>query len=162
MEQSIITYRNPSIDDLESIIAINRISLPENYPVGYFIQLIKDWKESSVVAVSDKKIIGYIITRIEKFPLSQLFLKKYPKGHIISVAVLPEYRRQGVGKGMMDFVLNRLLLMENIKEVTLEVRESNVAAIHLYKNLSFFVAKTLERYYNDGESALVMVKELVQ
>jgi ribosomal-protein-alanine N-acetyltransferase len=48
----------------------------------------------------------------------------------------------------------------NAKECYLEVRESNIAAINLYKKLAFKQAKTIKNYYADGENAIVMAQKL--
>ena len=44
----------------------------------------------------------------------------------------------------------------NAKECYLEVRESNLSAVYLYKKLGFETARTLRNYYADGEDAFVM------
>jgi ribosomal-protein-alanine N-acetyltransferase len=48
----------------------------------------------------------------------------------------------------------------NAKECYLEVRESNYPAVELYKKLGFEVARTLRKYYADGEDALLMAAQL--
>jgi ribosomal-protein-alanine N-acetyltransferase len=48
----------------------------------------------------------------------------------------------------------------NAKECYLEVRESNLAAITLYKKLGFEIARTIRNYYADGEDAFVMAVKL--
>ncbi len=156
MVQQLVICRSPHMGDLEEIVQINRLALPENYPVGYFIQLLKDCKSASVVAEIDGNVVGYIITRIEKFSLTGFLTGKYPRGHIISVAVHPEYRRLGIGYQMMNYVVSKLKSMKSIKEVTLEVRVSNEPAIALYRKLGFKVDKVLEKYYKDGEPANLM------
>lgn len=142
--------------DLEEIVHINRVSLPENYPIGYFIQLIKDWKETSVVAEMDGRVVGYILTRIEKFSFSGFLTGRFPKAHIISVAVLPETRGFGVATEMMRFILEKVTQDKTIKEITLEVRKSNIAAIKLYEKLDFEHTKIIDNYYRDGEEAILM------
>ena len=83
-----VSIRSPTVDDLNDIVHINRLSLPENYPVAYFIELIQSWKNYSSVAVVNDKLVGYLILRLEN---NRSFFSKsfrYNKGHIISVAVL--------------------------------------------------------------------------
>ncbi len=159
MQKSLV-YRSPNLGDLEEIVAINRISLPENYPVGYFIQLIKDWREYSCVAEVDGREVGYAINRIEKSYFSSLFKANSSRGHIISIAVLPEARGQGIGSGMMK-VIEKKMRDEGIgNEIILEVRESNTPAIKMYEKLGFFREKVLKGYYRDGESAYKMTIKL--
>ncbi|MHA2171268.1 MAG: GNAT family N-acetyltransferase [Candidatus Kariarchaeaceae archaeon] len=155
MENNVV-IRKPLISDLEDIVHINRICLPENYPVAYFIELIKSWHETSRVAIVNNKLVGYNIVRIERSSISPWRPRMKSKGHIISVAVLPEYRRRGIGTQLIDEVLETLKTLNNITKVTLEVRETNTSAINLYKELNFISAKVLSRYYSDGENALLM------
>jgi len=157
--QDQIIFRSPNLGDLEEIVAINRKSLPENYPVGYFIQLIKDWRDYSQVAVIDGKVYGYAINRIEKSYLTGIF-KASSRGHIISIAVLPEGRGQGIGSGMMYEIIKKMQIEKLGNKIILEVRVSNDPAIQMYKKLGFSIEKTLKRYYRDGESAYKMVIDL--
>ena len=151
-----ILVRNPGIEDLEDIVHINRVCLPENYPVAYFIELIKSWKNTSCVVELDDKVVGYILMRIEGVSSTPWKPKNKKKGHIISVAVLPEARRRGLGTKMMEFVLERAREIDLLTEITLEVRQSNLGAINLYRRLEFVSHKILSGYYSDGEDAVLM------
>jgi len=81
------------------------------------------------------------------------------KGHVISIAVLPSHHRKGIGNALIR-ESTQAMMNYNAKEFYLEVRESNLAAINLYKKLGFKIAKTLKHYYADGEDAFVMAKLL--
>lgn len=157
----LLTIRAPVISDLEDIVHLNRVSLPENYPVAYFIELIKSWHETSCVAEVDNKVVGYIITRIERASITPWRPRGKSQAHIISVAVSPDHRRQGIGRKMMNYVIDRVIDMVNIEKITLEVRESNYGAIQMYKELKFVTSKILDRYYSDGENALLMELKLI-
>lgn len=75
---------------------------------------------------------------------------------IVRVAVLPEYRRNGTAKA---------LLLESFKAnsadcVFLDVRESNTAAIELYKSLGFKDTGVRKNYYsNPTENAVLMKRD---
>ena len=79
------------------------------------------------------------------------------KGHIISVAVMPEFRRMGIGRGLVEYALSALSSL-SADECFLEVRISNDPAIELYNRLGFQIARTISRYYYDGSDAYVMVR----
>ena len=81
------------------------------------------------------------------------------KGHIVSVAVLPEYRRKGLGQALVNNAMENMKLYK-AKQCYLEVRKSNNPAISLYKNLSFKISRTIRGYYADGEDAYLMTKEI--
>ncbi|MHA2249121.1 MAG: GNAT family N-acetyltransferase [Candidatus Kariarchaeaceae archaeon] len=151
-----LIIREPRISDLEDIVHINRKCLPENYPVAYFIELIKSWHATSTVAELEGKVVAYNIVRIEKSSLTPWRSKSASKGHVISIAVMPEYRRMGIGKKMMLDVMDKLKMNGSVKKITLEVRESNSGAIGMYKTLNFISAKILSHYYSDGENAILM------
>ncbi len=76
--------------------------------------------------------------------------------HINNVAVRPEYRGQGAGRQLLDFIL-RLGASLGARRATLEVRRSNAAALKLYQNLGFRVEGTRRNYYSSPvEDALVL------
>jgi len=156
MTIDIITVRSPDISDLEDIVHINRVCLPENYPVAYFIELIKTWRDTSCVVELDNKVVGYILMRIEGGTSTPWKPRSTRKGHIISVAVLPEARRKGLGSKMMEFVIDAGSKIDLMTEITLEVRQSNLGAINLYRKLHFVSHKIISGYYSDGEDAVLM------
>lgn len=80
------------------------------------------------------------------------------EGHITTVAVDPDFRRNGIGKRLTKEVLEK---GKNRGAVcaTLEVRASNDAAIKLYEDLGFIQAARRKGYYPDNrEDAIVMWK----
>ena len=81
------------------------------------------------------------------------------KGHVVSIAVLPQYRRKGIGQALMVQALKNMEKYK-AKECFLEVRVSNTPAINLYKKLGFTVVRTIHSYYVDGEDAYVMARKL--
>ncbi|MBS4456597.1 ribosomal protein S18-alanine N-acetyltransferase [Tuanshanicoccus lijuaniae] len=81
---------------------------------------------------------------------------RHRNAHISHVMVLPDYQGKGLGKQMVQ-QWQALVIQRNIECVTLEVRESNQAAQHLYQSLGFTVIDRRENYYfNNHETALIM------
>ena len=154
MQITKVIIRNPTMEDLNRIVFINRECLPENYSLQYFISIISKYQEFCVVAEVDGVVVGYILTRIERITKGHIPMRG-KRGHIISVAVLPKYRRMGIGKKMMNFVINKLR-EEGMDEVVLEVRVSNSAARNLYFKMGFVDDEILKKYYLDGEDAAFM------
>ncbi len=74
------------------------------------------------------------------------------------VLVVPEYRKKGQAKQLLEFMINDLS-NKGVKKILLEVRNSNVPAINLYETFGFKVLSKRKKYYIDGEDALVMIKE---
>jgi ribosomal protein S18 acetylase RimI-like enzyme len=81
------------------------------------------------------------------------------KGHIITIDVIEEARRLGVGSALLDAAEERLLKSGAI-EVELETAVNNEAAIRFYKRKGYFVGKTVRGYYSNQLDALVMGKDL--
>ena len=145
--------------DLEGVIQINRESLPENYTALFFMNLYKRFPETFIVAEVNREIVGYIMCRIETgIPVFKL-LGITKKGHVISIAVLPNHQQKGIGYALMREA-TQAMVNYKAKECYLEVRESNIPAVGLYKKLGFEIARTLRNYYADGENAFVMAKQL--
>ena len=79
--------------------------------------------------------------------------------HITTIAVSPEYRRKHIGEALILKILGDCY-ESKIKYLTLEVRESNIPAIELYKKYGFSSLGTRKGYYQDNnESALIMWTE---
>ena len=73
----------------------------------------------------------------------------------MNVAVDPDVRRTGVATALLSALLERV--GDPRARYTLEVRQSNAAAIELYQRFGFRTAGLRRRYYQDnGEDALIM------
>ena len=146
-------------DDLQTVMQINRETLPENYTDYFFMDLFERFPEAFIVAEEDHIIVGYIMCRIE-VGLSSLGLGGLiRKGHVVSIAVLPSARRKGVAQALINTALDGMRFYK-AKQCYLEVRVTNDAGLALYKKLGFEVSRTVHGYYSDGEDAYVMSKKL--
>ncbi|MCD6278541.1 MAG: ribosomal protein S18-alanine N-acetyltransferase [Desulfurococcales archaeon] len=153
------TIREVREEDLDQVIEINLISLKEHYPVQFWRDHLQLWGKIFLVAEVDSRIVGYVMTRIERgFSFLRRFLRKL--GHVVSIAVHPNYRRRGIGSALMVEVLRRMKDLYNVDEAYLEVRVSNIPAIKLYEKLGFKIVKVIKHYYADGEDAYLMAREL--
>jgi ribosomal-protein-alanine N-acetyltransferase len=81
------------------------------------------------------------------------------KAQINSLVVLEKYRNKGYGKLMLNALLSRLKEMK-VQEITLEVRPSNNFALKLYDRFGFKQVAIRKNYYNNGEDAFLMYKNL--
>lgn len=157
--QDTYALRKFTINDLPSVTQINMNCLPENYTDIFFADLFRRYPETFIVAEQDRKIVGYIMCRIE-MGLSNLGLSGVvKKGHVVSVAVMPEDRRRGIGEALVTSAMDGMRGY-GARQCYLEVRLTNQEAISLYKKLGFEVSRTIHGYYADGEDAFVMSKSL--
>lgn len=146
-------------DDLQDVMRINRVCLPENYTDMFFVDLHQRFPDTFVVAEEDHEIVGYIMCRIEvglsNFGLGGLIRK----GHVVSLAVMPQARRNGIASALLKAAMEGMVGYK-AKQIYLEVRVTNQAGVNLYKKLNLEVTRTIPGYYSDGEDAYVMSKKL--
>lgn len=90
---------------------------------------------------TDNKIVGYINCWISD------------NTTILNFCVDEEYRRKGIGKSLIEKVLEI-----SVGIITLEVRVSNLNAINLYQKYGFEKALIRKGYYSNGEDAILMVR----
>ncbi|MDY7081662.1 MAG: ribosomal protein S18-alanine N-acetyltransferase [Halobacteria archaeon] len=105
--------------------------------------------DTLLVSTNLHDIEGYILVA----PVSK------DKARVISLGVKEDYRQQGVGRSLMREGI-RLLLNRDVNKLELEVRVSNTPAKNLYKEMGFSKIRVKPNYYNDGENAYLMQKEL--
>jgi len=155
-----VTLRKVRREDLPSVIVVNRVALPENYPEWFFEDHISRWSDAFYVALVDGKIVGYVMSRVEYGTSNFDPHRLVRKGHIVSIAVLPGYRRRGIGTALLRAALRSLKERYGCEEAYLEVRVSNEPAIKLYEKHGFQKVKRIPMYYLDGEDAYVMARRL--
>lgn len=81
------------------------------------------------------------------------------QAHINQFAVMPELRRQGLGRQLLEAVIAEAARL-GATELTLEVRESNAAALELYRRAGFFRAGVRKNYYtNPVEHAFLLSRK---
>jgi len=157
--QKTFKLRKFTQNDLRSVVHINSVCLPENYTDYFFIDLYQKFPETFIVAEENGEVAGYIMCRVELGLSNFGFSGVIKKGHIVSVAVLPQYRRKGIGQALITEAMEGMRLY-NAKQCFLEVRVTNTPAVDLYKKLGFQITRTIHGYYADGEDAYVMTKKL--
>ena len=102
-----------------------------------------------IVALNKEVVVGYIgIWNIAG------------EGEIIDVAVDTDFQRCGIGSMLIEKMVE--YCQENYVSVLhLEVRVGNIPAISLYEKFGFKKVGMREKYYTDGEDAILMDFELV-
>lgn len=79
------------------------------------------------------------------------------EGQITNIGTSPAYRRRGLGAAVMAALIEEAKARA-LSEISLEVRESNVAAISLYEKFGFRIMGKRPRFYtNPTETAYVML-----
>lgn len=87
------------------------------------------------------------------------FAQVLDEGHIMNIAVSKNYRCRGIGSIILQKIITKAQSL-NIKNITLEVRESNLPARNLYEKHSFTLCGIRKGYYQDKENACIYWKVL--
>ena len=156
MDRYQFTIRVFRVDELPRVMHINSVSLPENYSSFFYRDLYQRFPETFLVAEADGAVQGYIMCRVEKGWSKLGMLTPARLCHVVSIAVLEDYRRHGMGRALVVEAMRRGRDVYGAGEGYLEVRVSNEAAIKLYDGLGFRKVKRNYGYYMDGEDAWVM------
>ena len=145
--------------DLIPVMEINLKTLPEHYSDYFYESLLAEIPEAFIVAEVGGRIAGYIMCKTEYGFSNFKKLGFVKKGHVVSIAVLDEFRKKGIGKALVEESVKGVRL-RNCDEFYLEVRCSNNEAVKLYERLGFAIRQQLNSYYRDGEDAYMMAIEL--
>lgn len=145
--------------DLEQVLAIDLASFhpseigregdPRAREKQLREELARTWARLRVARDPDgSSVLGYI-----------LFWHVADEIHLLNVAVTPDARRRGIGRALVEDLLQYARTHAAAK-VLLEVRASNEAAIQLYDRLGFVRFNVRKAYYSDGEDGVEMLLEL--
>ena len=134
------------LEDIEAVLEIERMSFTTPWPPEAFHQELKHNRLARyAVARHGDAVLGF----------AGVWLM-VDEAHITTFAVHPDWRRQGVGRRLLQ-ALTVVAEELGAARITLEVRVSNTAAQALYRGHGFDIAGRRERYYtDDGEDAYVM------
>ncbi len=138
-----LLIRRLTYADLPQVIAIERRSFPAPWSLAMFVLELSKPAGVCLAAVEDGRIVGYLVCS-----------RHDTVWHLMNVAVAGEHRRRGIGRLLLEALLERL---PAAAQITLEVRRSNAAALAMYEAFDFRPAGLRPRYYQDnGEDALIM------
>jgi ribosomal-protein-alanine N-acetyltransferase len=140
--------RQVEADDLSQINFIEHQSFQSPYPSDVVTFLYERYRDTFLVAEQGGTVLGYISG-----------ITSWREGHIVSVAVLPSWRRKDIASQLVQELCS-IFKYQNKKRVKLEVRVSNTPAINLYEKLGFEKQKIVEDYYENGEDAVMMKKRI--
>jgi len=147
--------RRCELGDIIPVMEINLRTLPEHYSDYFYESLLEELPEAFIVAEISGKVIGYIMCKMEHGFSNFKKLGFVKKGHVVSIAVMDEYRGKGFGSAIVNEGINGVKIRQ-CSELYLEVRCSNNDAVRLYEKLGFSINQRLKTYYRDGEDAYLM------
>ena len=142
-----ISIETSSLRDLNDLRKIERVSFPlDAWPLLDLISVLTYRGGVRRKAVKHNQMVGFIPGDVRR---------SEGLAWIATLAVLPEYRGQGIGSALLVACEAQIPL----SRIRLCVRPSNLEAIRLYERLGYTRVGEWTKYYQDGESALVMEKK---
>ncbi|MBI3016550.1 MAG: ribosomal protein S18-alanine N-acetyltransferase [Deltaproteobacteria bacterium] len=136
------------LKDLPNIEALEKQSFPDPWSLTLFEELLANPSQSLYVAQKEKDVVGYMA-----------FWKILDEVHILNLCVALPYRKEGIGGQLLQFCLNQYSV-SNVGLFSLEVRQSNKKAQHLYQKFGFEIKAIRKNYYPNHEDAFVMILDL--
>ncbi len=134
--------------DLDRVERLERRSYPTPWSRSMFAGELAKPSGICVGAFQGDEMLGYLIVA-----------RYVDAWHIMNIAVDPEFRGRGVARAMLEHLFEATET-DVERGYTLEVRVSNVVAIHLYEALGFVASGMRRGYYTDNrEDALIMWRD---
>ncbi|MGH7583296.1 MAG: ribosomal protein S18-alanine N-acetyltransferase [Gemmatimonadales bacterium] len=135
--------------DAGALAVLERAAFGDPWSVAQLRNALAGPSAVALVAEQESTIVGYVLGRVV-----------VDQAEVLSIATMPDRRRLGIGRRLLDAMLGELA-RHGAHSVWLEVRESNLAARKLYQD-SGFVADGIRRdYYRQPvEDALVLRRPL--
>lgn len=102
---------------------------------------------------------GYMLKENDKVVAYAFMWETFEMAQIARIGVDPDQRKKHYGQKMMEELFKKAR-SGGCEYMSLEVRESNTAAIKLYEKLGFITVNVSKGYYSDNENAIVMTRAL--
>jgi ribosomal-protein-alanine N-acetyltransferase len=139
-------FRPMQMDDLESIMAIEPQIYPYPWTRGNFSDSLSSGYSAWVLMLNGQ-IIGY-----------SLMMLVLDEAHLLNLSVAKPYQKQGLGRTLLEHMVS-IARQNQMANMFLEVRPSNISAIALYENMGFNEMAIRRKYYpaaNGREDAVLM------
>ena len=141
------TLEPANLRDLSALRHVEQVSFPlDAWPLLDLIGVLTYPGVVRIKAVVAKQMVGFIAGDVRR---------SEGLAWIATLAVLPEYRGHGIGSSLLTTCERQI----SLNRIRLCVRTSNLGAIRLYERFGYTRVGEWSRYYNDGETALVMEKK---
>jgi len=145
--------RSIHLDDLDSVTEIEQNSFPNPWDQSIFFQLALS---GGRFPVDDDTVVIMDVMGKKGSVLGYVVWEEYGEdkhGHILNLAVHSAHRNKGYGQRMLGHILSSMK-SSKIETCELEVRESNLWAIHLYENAGMMAVDRRVGYY-ESEDAII-------
>jgi ribosomal-protein-alanine N-acetyltransferase len=145
----VLKIRCVQANDIFPVIALAYDTLPERYNPSIFNQFYESFPEGFLVGLHDHTLVGFLIG----------IKTTKNTARILMLSVNNNNRKQGIGSTLLKKFLSEMKNHE-IKQVELEMRTTNEGALKFYIKQGFILREKLQHFYQNGEDAYSMSKEL--
>lgn len=143
-----LEIRNMNTETVEAVAELERLCFASPWSLASLTEELANPLAVFRTAEIGGKIVGYVGMH-----------HVIDEGYITNIAVLPDYREQGIARVLMNELIG-YGGRNSLRMITLEVRESNAAARRLYESLRFEVAGKRKNFYSRPvEDAVLMTRE---
>jgi ribosomal-protein-alanine N-acetyltransferase len=143
-----ITIRLAEPRDAQPIALMSRefieTGLGWKYDASRVLRAIRDRETVAVVACEGSKSARGAINGFAIMEFGE------ERAHLVLLAVRPSHRRSGVGRRLVDWLLESARCA-GIASIHLELRASNEAARRFYRTMGFYETVLVPGYYRSGE-----------
>jgi ribosomal-protein-alanine N-acetyltransferase len=147
-----VILRKMTVDDVVQVVAIDQMSFSLPWPTSsFYFELTDNQASRCWVAELDGRVVAMLV--------AWLIVDEI---HIATIATHSDFRKQGIGKKLLLHTLQSAKA-EGALTSFLEVRESNDAAIRMYRKFGYVESGRREGYYKDnGEDAILMTLDALK
>ena len=139
-------FRPMRMEDLDTIMAIEQHIYPYPWTRGNFKDALNSG-HSAWLLMHNEAIIGY-----------SLMMLVLDEAHLLNLSIAKAYQKQGLGRYLLEYMVE-IAKNNQMANMFLEVRPSNLSAIALYENMGFNEMAIRRGYYpaaNGREDAVLM------
>jgi ribosomal-protein-alanine N-acetyltransferase len=131
--------------DMPEVLQIEQNSFEFPWSEEDFFRCLRQRNCIGMVAENNERVVGFMIYELYKDQL-----------HVLNFSVAPDLRRREVGTQMVEKLVGKLSDRRRTR-ISLEVRETNLAAQMFFKHCGFRAVSLLRDYYEDTvEDAYLM------
>ncbi|MGB9676462.1 MAG: ribosomal protein S18-alanine N-acetyltransferase [Candidatus Bathyarchaeales archaeon] len=143
MSRMQVTIEDASLKHLDKLYEVEtRCFEKEAFTKQQIASLLASYNAVGLIAKLNGEIVGFVIGMLYRENGKTV-------GHVLTVDVLPEHRRKGIGLRLLKEIED-IFKSKGAGSCVLEAREDNIAALRLYQKLGYKKVTKLRYYYGNA------------
>ena len=143
-----LQFATMQVDDLDEVMPIETQIYPHPWSRGNFLDSLRSHYQSLTVRDGAGRLLGYF-----------LVMEAVDEAHLLNISVAAEVQGEGLGHLLLHYAVD-LARQHRMQMILLEVRVSNLRALHVYQRYGFVEIGRRKNYYpidtSTREDAIVM------